>query len=152
MEVKTRLFGDIAIEDNKIIRFVNGLVGFPQLTDFALIHDGEGESGKGVQWLQSMQDGNFAMPVVNPLQVVETYNPVVEDELLVPLGEMSPEDMLVLITITVPEDVTKMTVNLKGPIVINANNCKACQVIAENDGLEVKFPVYDILNARKGGE
>lgn len=152
MEVSTRLFGDIRIEENKIIHFVNGLVGFPQLKEFALIHDGEGESGEGVQWLQSMQDGNFALPVVNPLQILDSYDPVVEDELLTPLGELKPEDMLVLVTITVPEDVKAMSVNLKGPIVINAANCKACQVIAENDGLQVKFPVYDILKAKKEGE
>lgn len=152
MEVSTRLFGDIKIEDNKIIHFINGLVGFPELKDFALIHDGEGGIGEGVQWLQSMQDGNFALPVINPLQILESYNPVVEDELLAPLGELAPEDMLVLVTITVPEDVTRMSINLKGPIVINAANCKACQVIAENEGLQVKFPVYDILKAKKEGE
>jgi flagellar assembly factor FliW len=151
MEVSTRIFGDIRIEDSKIIHFVNGLVGFPQLKDFALIHDGDAGSGEGVQWLQSMQEGNFALPVVNPLQILDSYDPIVEDELLAPLGTLSADDMLVLVTITVPEDITRMTVNLKGPIVINAANCKACQVIAENDGLEVKFPVYDLLKARKEG-
>lgn len=152
MEAKTRLFGDINIDDNKIIHFVNGLVGFPELQDFALIFDGDNNNGEGVQWLQSMQDGDFAIPVINPLHILEDYNPIVEDELLVPLGEFTPDDMLVLVTITVPSDVTKMTVNLKGPIVINALNCKACQVVAEDDGLEVKFPVYDILKARKEGK
>lgn len=152
MEVKTRLFGNINIEDDKIIHFVNGLVGFPTLKDFALIHDEESESVKGIQWLQSMQDGDFAIPVVNPLQILDNYDPVVEDELLTPLGELTAEDMLVLVTITVPADITKMTVNLKGPIVINAKNCMACQVIAENEGLEIKFPVYDILKAKKEGK
>lgn len=152
MEAKTRLFGDINIDDSKIIHFVNGLVGFPELRDFALIFDGDNNNGEGVQWLQSMQDGNFAIPVINPLHVLEDYNPIVEDELLTPLGEFTPDDMLVLVTITVPADVTKMTVNLKGPIVINALNCKACQVVAEDEGLEVKFPVYDILKARKEGK
>ena len=152
MEAKTRLFGDINIDDSKIIHFVNGLVGFPELRDFALIFDGDNNSGEGVQWLQSMQDGNFAIPVINPLHVLEDYNPIVEDELLTPLGEFTPDDMLVLVTITVPADVTKMTVNLKGPIVINALNCKACQVVAEDEDLKVKFPVYDILKARKEGK
>ena len=152
MEIKTRLFGDINIEDDKIIRFVNGLVGFPELKDFALIHDGDSEGGKGIQWLQSMQDGSFAIPVVNPLQILDNYDPVVEDELLTPLGELAAEDMLVLVTITVPAEITKITFNLKCPIVINAKNCMACQVIAENDGLEVKYPVYDILKAKKEGK
>lgn len=152
MQVNSRLFGSIDIEDSKIIHFVNGLVGFPQMTDFALIHDAESDGKKGIQWLQSMQEGNFAMPVLNPLQILDEYNPVVEDELLKPLGEMEADDMLVFVTATVPSDITRMTVNLKGPIIINVNNCKACQVIAEGENCEVKFPIYDILKSRKGGE
>ena len=152
MKAETRLFGSIDIEESKIIRFVNGLVGFPDMTDFALIHDAENNGEKGIQWLQSMQEGNFAMPVLNPLQILEEYNPSIEDELLAPLGEMTADDMVVLVTVTVPSDITKMTVNLKGPIIINVNNCKACQVIAEGENCQVKFPIYDILKSRKGGE
>lgn len=152
MKAETRLFGTIDIEDSKIIHFVGGLVGFPDMTDFALIHDEEDASGEGIQWLQSMQEGNFAMPVLNPLCVVSDYNPIIEDDLLVPLGEMKADDMLVLVTVTVPNDITKMTVNLKGPIIINAANCKASQVIADGENCQVKFPIYDILKARKDGE
>lgn len=152
MKAETRLFGSIEIEDSKIIHFEGGIVGFPEMTDFAIIHDEEDVSGDGIQWLQSMQEGNFAMPVINPLAVVADYNPIIEDDLLTPLGEMKPEDMLVLVTITVPSDITKMTVNLKGPIIINAANCKASQVIADGEKCQVKFPIYDILKARKDGE
>lgn len=150
MEVNTRIFGLINIEDDKLIHFVNGIVGFPELTTFALIHDNEKEGG--IQWLQSMQEPQFAIPVINPLDVLEGYNPQVEDELLKPIGGLDPENMLVLVTVTVPSDLTKMTVNLRGPIVINAENKKACQVITEGDDYQVKFPIYDILKSRKAGE
>ena len=59
--------------------------------------------------------------------------------------------MLVLVTVSVPHELEKMTVNLKGPIVINSSNKKACQVIVEGEGYKVKFPIYDILQARKAG-
>ena len=36
--------------------------------------------------------------------------------------------------------------------VINSSNKKACQVIVEGEGYKVKFPIYDILQARKAGE
>ena len=75
-----------------------------------------------------------------------------DDELLKPLGELNPEELLVLVTVTVPQDLTKMTVNLKGPIIINAGNRTACQAIIEGDEYKVKFPIYDILQARKAGE
>ena len=89
------------------------------------------------------------MPVMDPLLVCPEYNPEVDDELLSHLGELDPDELLVLVTVTVPKDITKMTVNLKGPIVINAAERKATQVIVEGDQYQVKFPIYDILDANK---
>ena len=152
MQITTRVFGEINIEDDKIISFVNGLVGFPELKDFALIYDPEKSDNRGIQWLQSMQEPAFAMPVIDPLTLIPDYNPQVEDEWLKSIGEYEPDGLLVLVTVTVPSDITKMTVNLKGPIVINAETRKACQVIAEGDGCDVKFPIYELLQSRKAGE
>lgn len=150
MEVNSRIFGQINIEEDKVIHFVNGIVGFPNLTEFALVHDEEKKGG--IQWLQSMQEPQFALPVMNPLNVVDDYNPQVEDELLKPLGDLHPDDMLVLVTVTVPSDLKKMTVNLRGPIVVNTATMKASQVIAEGDVYSVKYPIYEILQSRKAGE
>jgi flagellar assembly factor FliW len=44
-----------------------------------------------------------------------------------------------------------MTVNLQGPIVINVEMRRGCQVIVDTDKYPVKFPIYDILVARKEG-
>lgn len=148
MEILTKAFGKITIDDEKIINFPKGIVGFPDLTEFALIHDVE-KGTETIHWLQSIQEPGFAMPVMDPLLVCPDYNPEVDDELLSHLGELDPEELLVLVTVTVPKDITKMTVNLKGPIVINAAERKATQVIVEGDQYQVKFPIYDILDANK---
>ncbi len=152
MRVTTKIFGEIDIADDKIITFPNGIIGFPDMTLFALIHDEERGNQAGIRWMQSMQEPGFAMPVLDPLYVKPDYNPQVEDELLKSIGELSAEDLLVLVTVTVPSDLTKMSVNLKGPMIINAAERKACQVIVENGDYPVKFPIYDVLNARKAGE
>ena len=151
MKIKTKIFGEIEIADDRIITFPSGIIGFPELTKFALLHDEESGSG-AMHWMQSLQEPAFAMPVMNPLIVMPDYNPEVEDELIKPIGELLPEEILVMVTVTVPSDLTKMSVNLKGPIIINAVEKKACQVIVEGEQYPVKFPVYDILNAKKAGE
>lgn len=153
MKLTTRIFGEVDIDESKVIHFVNGIIGFPDLTEFALIHDEEKGSGASVRWLQSLQEPGFAMPVVDPLAIVPDYNPQVEDELLKPVGSLDADHLLVLVTMTVPSDLTKMSVNLKAPIVINAAEKKACQIIAEGDEYIVKYPIYDILQApKKAGE
>jgi len=149
MKVNTRVFGEIDIQDEKIITFPGGIVGFPELKQFALLHNFEQDSASAVKWLQSIEEPQFAMPVMDPLAVSPDYNPEVEDELLKPIGPINPESIFVLVTMTVPSDITKMTVNLQAPFVINADEKKACQIIVDTEKYPVRFPIYDILNAKK---
>lgn len=149
MRINTRVFGEIDIAEDKIIHFPGGIVGFPDMTEFALIHDSEKESVCAVRWLQSMQEPEFAMPVMDPLAVVPDYNPEVEDELLKPIGELDPESILVLVTMTVPKDIKNMTVNLQAPLVINADEKKACQIIVDTEKYPIRFPIYEILDQKK---
>ena len=151
MQITTKIFGEITIDDDKIIQFPNGIIGFPELTEFTLVHDEE-KSTDSIHWLQSIQEPAFAMPVMDPLIVCPDYNPEVDDELLSILGEIVPEELIVMVTVTLPKDLKKMSANLKGPIVINAAEKKALQVIVEGDEYQVKFPIYDILNQKKAGE
>lgn len=148
MVIKTKLFGEIEVSEDKLIRFETGIVGFSELKDFMLIHDSENDKSN-ISWMQSVQEPAFAMPVINPLFIVDTYNPEIEDELLTPLGNLNQNDMLVLVTITVPKDIKQMTINLRAPIVINGENRRACQVIVEGEKYAVKYPIYDILMAAK---
>lgn len=148
MRVETRLFGEIDIEDNKIITFPNGLVGFPDMKKFTIIYDEDKPGKNGIIWFQSLDEPQFAMPVMEPNAVVPDYNPTVNDELLTPLGELTEDNLYVLVSVTVPKDITKMSVNLKGPIVINTDTLLANQIVVEDD-VQVRFPIYEILKAKK---
>ena len=57
-----------------------------------------------------------------------------------------------LVTVTVPEDIKKMSINLKAPIVINTPTMKGCQVVAENPEYEVKHMIYELLEAARAKE
>jgi len=152
MKANTRLFGKIEIEDEKLLELENGIIGFPHMKHFTLIYDSEGENEKSVIWFQSMDEPQFAMPVINPSFVKPDYNPVVNDELLAPLGEFTNEELVVLVTLKVPENLKDMTVNLKAPIIINSTNRKGAQIIVENEDYPVRYPIYDILNGDKNEE
>ena len=151
MELTTKIFGTIQIDDDKILEFPNGIVGFPDLKHFTLVHDAE-KSSDSIHWLQSIEEPAFAMPVMDPLYVQPEYNPAVEDELLKNIGTLIPEETLVLVTVTVPKEIEKMSVNLRGPIIVNVTEKKATQVIIEGDDYPIKFPIYEILNKKKEGE
>lgn len=148
MNINTKIFGEIGVDESKIITFPSGIIGFPDLKQFLLIHDEE-KKDNTISWLQSIEEPAFAMPVVDPLHILGNYNPMVEDELLSNLGELDENEMLVVVTITVPQDITKMTVNLAAPIVVNAKNKKAVQIIIDEPEYKVKYPIYDILKSKK---
>lgn len=154
MQVTTKLFGTIDIQEDKIITFENGIIGFPHCKQFTLIFEETGEGDhKSVSWLQSLDEPAFALPVIDPLLVKEDYGPEVKEEALGDLGTLVPENIYVLVTLTVPTQIEKMSVNLKAPIVINTDERKAVQIILEED-FPVKYPIYELLKARKekGGE
>lgn len=152
MKINTRLFGEVDIADEKILLFERGIIGFPELQHFTLIYDEEKGNTAGIRYLQSVEEPSFAMPVMDPLIVKNDYDPEVNDELLSGLGNLTPDNLLVLVTVSVPSDLTKMTVNLQGPIVINVDERKAAQIIVEASEYPVKYPIYDILKSRKDGE
>lgn len=154
MKAVTRLFGTIDVADEKIITMERGMIGFPNLTHFALIFDEEKKDKKfKIMWLQSMDDGDIAFPVADPIQIKEDYKPLVNEEIIAPLGEMTEDNTYILVTVTVPKKVEDFSVNLKAPIVINMDSNKGAQIITEDD-YPVKFRVYDLLkgNTEKAGE
>ena len=75
VEVNTNAFGKIAIEDEKIIRFEHGILGFPDLKEFTLIFNIDKGVESNIKWLQSLDEPNFAMPVMDPSLVMDAYTP-----------------------------------------------------------------------------
>ena len=150
MLVKTKHFGEIELEENKIITFDEGLIGFEDKKRYTILFNNESKSKGTISWLQSLDEPMLALPVVSPVVAMADYNPIVEDEVLAPLGELNDENLVILLTLTVPSDLTKMTVNLKAPIIINADTRKGCQAIAENSDYVVRYGIYKELKEVKG--
>lgn len=143
MKIDTKYFGEIDINDDKIIHFENGIMGFEEYKDFTLLYDNEAEKRPFFSWLQCVTEKGLAFPVVNPLNVIEEYNPVVEEELLVSLGELKDEDIVLLVLATIPKDIKETSVNMKAPIIVNAANGKAIQVILEKGDYKIKHKIIE---------
>ena len=150
MLVKTRFFGEVDIEDEKILTFDNGIMGFEDMKRWTLIYDIEKGSEGPISWFQSLDMAELALPVINPYTVTAVYEPVVEDELLKPLGEFKDEELVTFLTITIPsEDPSKTTANFRAPILINPVNRKGIQVIVNNEDYPIKFSIYESVKKMK---
>jgi flagellar assembly factor FliW len=152
MKVKTRYYGEIDLDDSKVITFEKGLFGFEEYTKYALMYDSETGESTAIKWLQSVEEPGLALPVIIPTLVKPDYDPIVEDGVLDVLGDWNENNISVLVTMTVPSDLKAMTTNMKAPIIINTESMKGIQVVAENPDYEIKFKIYDILEAARAGK
>ena len=134
MKVQTKWFGEIEVSEDKIITFDKGIIGFEDWKKYTLVYDAEKEENISIIWLQAIDEPTLALPVMKPEFVFETYDPVVEDE-----------NIRVYCALTVPRDITKMTINLKAPIIVDFDTMKGIQLIADNSEYQVRYPIYDIL-------
>jgi flagellar assembly factor FliW len=150
VKVDTKWFGTVEISEQKIITFEKGLMGFEDYKKFVIVYELEEDREHSIMWLQSLDEVSLALPVIKPELIKEDYDPVVEDELVFGLGEnIRDANLLVLVTLTVPQDIKKMTCNLKAPLIINTDTMKAVQLVANNEDYVVRYPIYEILDKRK---
>ena len=149
MNVKTRHFGEVDIDESKVITMDNGLFGFENYKKYVLLYDSSSDEIPNIQWLQSVDEELLALPVMIPTTIVPDYNPVVDDEYLENLGEWSEETISMLVTVTVPANIKDISINLKAPIIINTTTMKGSQVVAENPDYEIKFKIHELLEAAR---
>lgn len=137
MKIDTKYFGNIEIGEDKIIHFENGVLGFEDYKDYTILYDNEKEKSF-FSWLQSIEESSLAFPIVNPFNVVENYNPQINDDMLETIGGISDEDTVVFLMATIPGDVKQASVNMKAPLIINASSRKGVQIIVEGQEYEIK--------------
>ena len=70
MKLQSERFGTIELNDEQVIRFPSGVIGFPKEQQFALIPHG---SSQAIAWLQSLQNASLAFPVVSAHALMPNY-------------------------------------------------------------------------------
>jgi len=124
MEIQTSRFGRMTVDDQRVMTFARGLLGFPNHSRFALIQTGEENY---FFWLQSVDDPNLAFVVTDPTIFFKDYDVPVREETST---ELQLSDPSFLQTFVICNKVGEwLTGNLLGPIVVNAQNRLATQVV-----------------------
>lgn len=139
MEIKTKAYGTVDIDPENIITFDSGLVGFEDKHKFTLLGTGEENT---LIWLQSLDDENFAFVVIQPRFFKPDYQPAINIEEVKDLGVVDAADLLLYTIVVIPQDVKKMTANLRAPIIVNVKNNKAKQLVLSDEGYDVKELVF----------
>jgi flagellar assembly factor FliW len=143
MIIHTINFGDLDIPEDKVITFKEGLPGFPQIRQFAVI---EQEELKPFQYLQSLGDPPIALFMINPFMVDPTYQFRLTDSDMEDLNSKNSSELAVFTVVTIPEDPSQATLNLMAPIVINEKDRCGKQVILLDSNYSVRHPLLGNIN------
>ena len=116
------------VQAENTISMPMGLLGFERIKEYLLLADPAEEP---FLWLQVSREENLAFLVVAPQPLVLSYKPEISPEDAAFLGLTSADDAALLSIVTV-RGPNQVTLNLKGPIVLNRCTLVAKQVIPVN--------------------
>lgn len=140
MKIITRDFGELEVDESRIITFPEGIIGFEDKKKYALLSPLGDEVFP--MWLQSVDAKEPCFVVYDPMEIYGDYKFGISDEEqeLLRIDENSPYRCLAVAI--VPEDYRKTTINLRCPIVVNTKDRIAAQIIL-TEHYEFKAPVYE---------
>lgn len=120
---QTRDFGEVELEAERVLQFVQPILGYEQYTKYTLLYDQE--IGTGIVWLQSLEEKDLCFLLADSSLLTE-YQPQLSEEQAKELGQ---GEYVFLPIMVVSTDWKDATVNLKSPVVINMTERKAMQVV-----------------------
>lgn len=135
----TTRFGEIEYEQADILQFTEPLLGFPNSLSFlTLSHEQHGP----FKWLQSLDEPWLAFLIIDPANVASSYAPELSEADAQELQLLPDTPRIVYVIANIPKGRPQdMTLNLAGPIVINAEKRIAKQVIVQDPRYSIKHKI-----------
>ena len=147
MKYQSTRFGEFEVTDDKILNCPDGLYGFEQETQFALLPF-DPTIDSPLEWLQSLTTPELAFVVTDPTPFVPDYEATLNSEDRRAIGLDDDEAFHTRIIVTVPEDYRQMTGNLLAPLVIHPRLKTGKQVVLTRPDYTTRHPL--LPNAVRG--
>jgi flagellar assembly factor FliW len=138
MQIQSTRFGTIEIRDDAVLDFPDGLPGLRgQRWAFVAKSD-----DSPFYWLHSVEDADVAVPVTSPWLFFSDYEVRVPEDEAHALGLHDPSDAYIVCVVRATEHLADFTINLAGPLIINAHSKVGRQVLNDAGGYSVRHPLF----------
>jgi flagellar assembly factor FliW len=139
-KIQTSRFGEIEVDEQRVIHFQDGILGFPKQKAYVII---ENTKKSPFCWLQSMDVPELAFVLTNPFSFVKDYLQSLSPEELSFIQGDEKKDLVLFSLVTVPAGHPEQaTMNLLGPLVIDMKTKTGRQVILPNSGYSHRHPIF----------
>ena len=139
MLVNTSRFGQVDVDDDRVITFPKGLLGFPSFTKYVLLETGEDSY---FWWLQSAEAPDLAFVVTDPSLFISSYRVPIRAEQMDEMGIDTIDQAQVFVIVNKHEDT--LTGNLQGPLVINCRNKVGEQLVLSDRRFTTRVPLVEL--------
>ena len=136
MIIETSRFGGVEVDDQRFLNFPNGLLGFPDDREFALIQTGENSA---FYWMQAVHRPELALVVCDPRLFVPDYRVTIKSDDLTHIGLADAGGSQVFVVVNKVDDM--LTGNLQGPLVINIATRVGKQLVLSDKRYATRHPL-----------
>ncbi len=147
MLIETSRFGRLEVDDQRLLTFPEGILGFPNNRSYALVQTGE---NSGFYWLQAVDRPELAFVVCDPRLFVADYRVPVRREELSSLGVEEPEEAQVFVIVNKVDDL--LTGNLQGPLVVNVATREGKQLVLSDKRYSTRHPLMRLPSKQPMGQ
>jgi flagellar assembly factor FliW len=139
VNVTTTRFGELTVEESKIMVMPEGMLGFEE-TRFILLTP---QSLAPFCWFQAVDNPELAFVVVDTQSCITDYSVKLTAEEYEKLGLSDSAEVVFLAVVTMAADPFEITVNLQGPIAINPERMLAKQIVLEGGKYTTRHLFFD---------
>ena len=147
-KVYTSRFGEIEVDEKKIVHFKDGIPAFEDEHEFIILpYDEESP----YYFMQSLSTPDLAFLLTIPFLFFNDYTFEIDDATVNELGITSPDAVFYYSMVTIPNgSIRYMTANLLAPIVLNSKNMQAKQVVLEKSNYTTKHRLFPESGKKEG--
>ncbi len=139
MLIPTTRFGPIEVDEQRVITFPKGILGFPKHQAFVLLQPSDDSH---FFWLQSTEAADLAFIVTDPGLFVSSYRVPLKADQMLELGIESPADAQVFVIVNKHGDT--LTGNLQGPLVVHGGNRLGAQLVLSDRRFTTRVPLVEV--------
>jgi flagellar assembly factor FliW len=143
MFVDTSRFGQVEVDDDRVITFPSGLLGFAKYTRYVLIQGGEETY---FFWLQSVDTPELAFVVTDPALFVQGYEVPLKADQMQEMQLDSLADAQVFVIVNKRGNI--LTANLQGPLVVHTARKCGLQLVLADRRFNTRVPLLELDTAK----
>ncbi len=130
MKIKTRQFGEIDIDEHKIINMPVGIPGFRDNKRYVILQK---EETVPFFLFQCVDNPDLSFVVLDPIMIFPEYTIEKSDLKNAVTWDLDKDEISCFVIVTIPHgNPEKMTANLLAPLVINNKRKEGLQLVLQN--------------------